>query len=91
MCDDAWDLDEAQVVCRQLGYGSAVSALRGASFGEGTGGQWEASWHCSGSEASLLSCRTTVSSCSHSEDASVKCSGSSSENELIFVSVIIIS
>ena len=34
----------------------------------------------SGSESSLQSCRTTSSSsCSHSEDASVRCSGSSGE------------
>ena len=83
VCDDSWDIREAQVVCRQLGYGSAVSALRNAYFGQGSGGQWEVNWLCSGSESSLQSCITIISSCSHSEDASVRCSGSSGELKVI--------
>ena len=79
VCDDSWDIREAQVVCRQLGYGSAVSALRNAYFGRGSGAQWEVNWYCSGSESSLQSCITRSSSCSHSEDASVRCSGSRGE------------
>ena len=78
VCDDFWGISEAQVVCRQLGYGSAVSALSGAYFGQGSGAQWEVNWHCSGSESSLQSCRTSSSSCGHYEDASVRCSAGSS-------------
>ena len=78
VCDDSWDISEAQVVCRQLGYGSAVSALSGAYFGRGSGAQWEVYWYCSGSESSLQSCSTSSSVCSHSEDASVRCSAGSS-------------
>ena len=86
VCDDWWGISEAQVVCRQLGYGSAVSALRNAYFGRGSGAQWEVNWYCSGSESSLQSCRTTSSAnCSHSEDASVRCSGSNGELNVIQV------
>ena len=70
---------QAQVVCRQLGYGSAVSALGRAFFGRGTGPQWDVNWYCSGTESSLQSCRTVGTFCDHSEDASVRCSGSSGE------------
>lgn len=75
-------MNEAEVVCRQLGYGSAVSALGNASFGQGPGNQWKVHFYCSGTESSLQSCHTSSGGCSHSEDASVKCTGSRS-GELI--------
>ena len=37
VCDDGWDLNEAMVVCRQLGYSTAVGAPTSAYFGESTG------------------------------------------------------
>ena len=83
VCDDLWGISEAQVVCRQLGYGSAVSALRNAYFGRGSGAQWEVNWYCSGNESSLQSCRTSSSSCGHYEDASVRCFNSSGELKVV--------
>lgn len=35
ICDDDWDLNEAQVVCQQLGFPRAVSAIAGGTYGEG--------------------------------------------------------
>ena len=75
VCDDSWDIKEAEVVCQQLGYGYAVLAIQGAAFGEGSGGQWEREWSCNGNETSLDDCSNTNASCSHSKDASVICSG----------------
>ena len=76
VCDDSWDIREADVVCRQLGYEYAVLAIQGAAFGQGSGGQWEAEWSCDGNEASLSNCSSSSALCTHSEDASVICSGS---------------
>ena len=41
VCDNSWDIAEAEVVCRQLGYGYAILAIQGAAFGQGSGGQWD--------------------------------------------------
>ena len=74
---DGWDLNDADVACRQLGYGYAIRAVSNGNFGQGTGGQWKASFFCTGSESRLEDCSTSSSSCSHSEDVGVICSTSS--------------
>ena len=76
VCDDSWDIAEAEVVCRWLGYGYAILAIQSAAFGQGSGRQWERFWYCNGKETSLDDCSSGRSSCSHSDDASVICSGS---------------
>ncbi|XP_071955077.1 scavenger receptor cysteine-rich domain-containing group B protein-like, partial [Antedon mediterranea] len=37
ICDNGWDINDAQVVCRQLRLGSATQPPRQAHFGQGTG------------------------------------------------------
>ncbi|NXG89076.1 C163A protein, partial [Stercorarius parasiticus] len=77
VCDDSWDMADANVVCRQLGCGSAVSALSEAAFGEGTGPIWLEKVHCKGTELSLWECPAKLlfsKNCDHKEDAAVNCS-----------------
>ncbi|XP_068457089.1 scavenger receptor cysteine-rich domain-containing group B protein [Clinocottus analis] len=77
VCDDAWDLPDARVVCRQLGCGEASVARGEAFFGPGSGTILLDNLKCSGAEASLQECSHiswNVHNCDHSEDAGVTCS-----------------
>uniref|UniRef100_A0A8B9VW04 Soluble scavenger receptor cysteine-rich domain-containing protein SSC5D n=1 Tax=Anas zonorhyncha TaxID=75864 RepID=A0A8B9VW04_9AVES len=77
VCDDAWDLRDAEVVCRRLGCGHAVAAPGEAPYGRGAGYIFLDNLKCKGSEPSLLSCshiRWDVHNCDHSEDAGAVCS-----------------
>ena len=78
VCDDQWDIDDANVVCRQLGYEHATEAPREANFGQGSGTIWMDDVQCHGAEQQLGQCVQAGwgnSNCDHSEDASVICSG----------------
>ncbi|XP_078382502.1 uncharacterized protein LOC144665191 isoform X2 [Oculina patagonica] len=76
ICDDAWDINDANVVCRQLGFEKASQAYGGATHGQGSGPIWMDDLACSGSESHIYDCRHRgwgKHDCTHSRDASVKC------------------
>ena len=76
ICDDGWDLNDAAVVCRELGFPGAISYPCCAAFGQGAGPIWLDDVGCAGSGTSLSSCSHGGwgrHNCGHSEDAGVIC------------------
>ncbi|KAJ1125769.1 hypothetical protein NDU88_004191, partial [Pleurodeles waltl] len=77
VCDDGWDLEDAVVVCRQIGCGDALYSPSGAYFGQGSGSIFLSNVHCRGDELYLWDCPSSwwnTQNCNHAEDAGVICS-----------------
>ena len=79
VCDDGWDDTDADVVCRQLGFGSSGIAIKSAGFGQGSGSIWLDNVECIGTESTIASCGhlglNITRSCSQREDSGVVCLG----------------
>ena len=88
VCDDSWDLTDANVVCRELGYGPAVKAQVSSTFGRGKGTIWMDDVKCTGDERSLTECRHNgwgKQNCDHSQDAGVVCSSGEKKGRFILM------
>uniref|UniRef100_A0A3B1JHZ6 SRCR domain-containing protein n=1 Tax=Astyanax mexicanus TaxID=7994 RepID=A0A3B1JHZ6_ASTMX len=72
VCGNNWDMSDAAVVCRELGCGEAVDAVSESHFGSGSGPIWMDNVRCSGSESTLMNCKSAgwgKHNCDHSKDA----------------------
>ena len=78
ICDDGWDINDAHVACRSLGFVDATEAKKEAFFGQGSGDIWLDDVNCAGTESNLMQCSHPglgVHNCGHDEDAGVICTG----------------
>ena len=78
MCDDSFDINAGNVVCRQLGYAGAKDVDRNAHFGEGSDPIWLDDVQCLGTETSLYNCTHAGfgnHDCGHEDDVGVVCLG----------------
>eukprot|EP00057_Strongylocentrotus_purpuratus_P010623 XP_011665097.1 PREDICTED: deleted in malignant brain tumors 1 protein-like [Strongylocentrotus purpuratus] len=76
VCDDLWDLNDVRVVCRMLGFQTAVRAVMGAGYGPGSGSIILDDVECLGTERNLAECSHNGyenHNCGHSEDAGAVC------------------
>ena len=76
VCDHSWDIADARVACRSLGFEDVVNATHSAAFGQGTGPIWLSNLHCNGNESGLLECPhdgVGNNNCTHADDAGALC------------------
>lgn len=76
ICRDGWNLPDASVVCRMLGYSGAWSATCCSEYQGGTGPVWLSGLNCNGREESLSECSHRgwgVTNCDHTKDAEIIC------------------
>ncbi|XP_068593299.1 scavenger receptor cysteine-rich type 1 protein M130-like [Cebidichthys violaceus] len=76
VCEDGFDQQDAEVVCRELGCG-APSVLQGALYGEVEAPMWTKEFQCGGNESALLDCRSSGSdrnTCSPDKAVGLTCS-----------------
>lgn len=78
VCDRGWGLKEADVVCRQLGCGSALRTSYQIFSKTKPTNTWLFLSSCDGNETSLWDCKNWQwggLTCDHNEEAKITCSG----------------
>jgi hypothetical protein len=78
VCDDDWDMVDANVVCRQLDCGLAMAVGSISEYGQGSGPVLLDNVDCKGGETDLGQCGSLgwgIHNCYHYEDVSVTCKG----------------
>lgn len=78
ICSEAWDLNDASVVCKQLDCGKAHTIVRHSEYGLGDGHTWADHIECSGMESTLAQCTHrpfTDTTCNSTAIAGVICTG----------------
>ena len=86
ICDRGWDIRDARVVCRQLGYEYAVKTFSlfevSWMYRLSSGPIWLRDVSCAGSERNISRCSHSgwgVHDCRHFQDAGVQCSTTGKE------------
>lgn len=86
VCDNDFTIDEANVICRQLGYVRASDYYNESFFGEGYGPIMEII-DCVGDESNWTNCEFSgwgTTACTHSEDIGLQCTNYA-DREYIFM------
>ena len=74
ICDDGWDIRDAVVACKQLGYWTAIASNCCGENGRRLGNTWMSNINCFGWETSLVQCAHRRShNCPNSRDVGVTC------------------
>ena len=76
ICDDDWNSNNTQVICRSLGYTYGIRSTSSKEFGPGNGTIWLDNIGCTGDETHILNCTHAglgEHNCAHHEDVGIVC------------------
>ncbi|XP_022082373.1 deleted in malignant brain tumors 1 protein-like isoform X2 [Acanthaster planci] len=79
ICDEQWDVEDADVLCKQLGCDAAVKASSGSRYGPGVLDIKLSEVQCDGTEDDMIKCRYVVlergmnTTCTHEREAGTNC------------------
>ena len=76
ICGIGWDLDDADVACRQLGFRGVLMLLGNDMIPVGEGVVWLEGVGCHGNESRLSECVLSgwgLSQCDHDQDIGITC------------------
>jgi len=76
VCDDEWDIREATVICRELGWDDVARPTHNSMYGPARNPFWIDNTYCTGGEKNLTECRFDgwgQNDCHESEAAGVIC------------------
>ena len=85
VCSNEWDLNDAEVVCRELGFGPAISV---GYISVDTQKFWFEHLNCNGTELTIAECSHSGwgnHNCHFGKDATVRCAASNGNFSLIHV------
>ncbi|PFX27847.1 Deleted in malignant brain tumors 1 protein [Stylophora pistillata] len=83
VCSKEWDMRDAEVVCRMVGYSGALRAYRDGRYGSGKSRVRLGDVQCKGNEENLAFCsHKDYSNCTQSEIAAVKCKSASASAQI---------
>ena len=77
VCTNAWDDNDATVICHQLGMGDFGFAISGSTVPHSNASSLMDNVHCYGSETDIFDCQHDSSDleyCKYTQKAGVKCS-----------------
>ena len=77
ICRDGWEMQDTDVVCRELGFNYSIKTIARGRVPRGTGRIWLSKVSCTGNENHFSDCihgGFGNNSCWHSDDVGVECS-----------------
>ena len=83
VCAEQWDKQDADVVCKELGYTGSSTIYNGSTGGQGNDTLFMNNIHCTGNESSLVSCARggwTHLGCRFGQIAGAVCTGQEGTN-----------